>query len=262
MPTAKQSPVRRKLDRGIETHRSRISGLVDETLDSQEERLTNALVRAHLPPAVGRSPRLGKLVRSIHREHRTVVEAQVPLVGEDAGEPTAVRIVIGVRVPLLDQRLAAAAIPCPGPRLVRPAEEKRQRRLTPCKNLVEWLLEHSPTVEPVVVVAERLDAVGRRHVGLGLPGLGHSQVVEAEIGGDQWLPVATKEWLGAPHVLPLGESRSPGTIVLGDRVELREVKGDRRRHVARSSGHDAGQRTQVGREQLTAQSLDEAPDAR
>ena len=65
--------------------------------------------------------------------------------------------------------------------------------------------------EPVVPVAERLDAVLLRELGLGRAGLGHPQVVEAELGRQGGLLVAREQRPGLRRVGPLGEAPDPTT---------------------------------------------------
>ena len=66
-----------------------------------------------------------------------------------------------------------------------------------------------------------------------MPGLGQPQVVEAEVGGQRRLVVPAEERSGRADVGPLGEAGAPPLVVLRDRMELRQVEGDRARRLAR-----------------------------
>ncbi len=77
--------------------------------------------------------------------------------------------------------VVVAAVPAPRPVLVRPADAEREVGFAAAVHLVERTLEQAPPVEPVVVVAEAVDAVAARERGLRGARLGDAQVVEAEI---------------------------------------------------------------------------------
>ena len=97
------------------------------------------------------------------------------------------------------------------------------------QHLVEGALQQPLPLEPVVVVAEAVDAVLPGEVGLGLARLGQAQVVEAEVRRQLRLVVAPEQRLGLGDVGPLRESLPPPFVVLGDGVELGEVEGDESR---------------------------------
>src|SRR5687767_5458447 len=81
-------------------------------------------------------------------------------------------------------------------------------------------------MEPVVPVAERLDAVIGREPRLRLSDLGHAQVIEPEMGGQSRLLVP-KELGASPHDIgPLREATAPPAVVVRSRIELREVERD------------------------------------
>src|SRR5204863_6098762 len=88
-------------------------------------------------------------------------------------------------------------------------------------------LEEERAVEPVVVVAEAMDPVRARQSRLVVAGLPAPQVVEAQIGGKMRLMVARKDRSATHHVGPLRETRAPPPIVLGDRMELRQIERER-----------------------------------
>ena len=65
---------------------------------------------------------------------------------------------------------------------------------------------------------------GERH--LAGDGVRHAKVVEAEVGGKLGLVVAEIHGLCCRHIGPLREAIPPPAVILGNRVELREVEGD------------------------------------
>src|SRR5215467_13917803 len=96
-----------------------------------------------------------------------------------------VRLAVGVpRICLLDQDPVRITVPDPRPRLIGPSETEGKLWLTRLEHLVERALEDPSTREPVVPVAERLDAAGLGHLGLGCARLGQAEIIEAQIGGD------------------------------------------------------------------------------
>ena len=83
-------------------------------------------------------------------------------------------------------------------------------------------------MKPVVVVHERVDAVLGRQGGLLLANVVVAQVVVAEPPGEQWLLMPDEVGLSSSNVGPFGEPGPPPAIVLRDRMELRQVEGERR----------------------------------
>src|SRR5262245_18840819 len=134
--------------------------------------------------------------------------------------------------------MIAQAVPLPRPFLVGPAQAERKVGLAGFQNFLKWTLQQAAAVEPVVVIAEAVDSVFAGQVGLSLPRLWQSQVVEAQIGRQVRLVVPPKLRLAAGDVRPLGEAAYPPPIVLRDRVVLGKVKRDQSygvaRHVRRS----------------------------
>src|SRR4029079_11271076 len=120
-------------------------------------------------------------------------------------------------------------VPDSCPRLVGPAQTEGKVRLARGKHFVEWPLDDALASEPVVVIAERLDAVLPCELGLGDAGLRQTQVVEAEVRRDVRLVMAREHRLRPGGVGPLGKSLSPPFIVLRNGMILRKVEGNRPR---------------------------------
>src|SRR6478735_7492123 len=100
--------------------------------------------------------------------------------------------VVFERVALGLKNVAATAVPHTSPILVGPTQHERKVRLPRPQYFLEWPFEESLTVEPVVVIAEAVDAVTSGKRRLRFASLGKSQVVEAQIPGEVWLVVPTK----------------------------------------------------------------------
>ena len=110
-------------------------------------------------PLVGELTGSGQVVRPVHEEQRPAVDPEVARVLERREDRVEVAgVVVGPRVGLRDEH-AVAAGPDRRPVLVRPAEAEREVGLAAREHLVERALEQPATGEPVVPVAERLDAV-------------------------------------------------------------------------------------------------------
>src|SRR5262249_40468337 len=114
----------------------------------------------------------------------------------------------------------------PRPVLVGPADAEREVRPLRLEHVLKRPLEQPLPVEPIVVVAEARETVTSRELGLRLPHFGEPQVVEPEVRGKPRLEGAGEERLRARHVRPLPETLPPPRVVLGYRMELREVEGD------------------------------------
>ena len=64
-----------------------------------------------------------------------------------------------------------------------------------------------------------------------MAGCAHAQVIEPEIGRQVGLVVAVKKRGGFGDVGPFREALSPPLVVFRDRMELRQVEGDKTRGV-------------------------------
>src|SRR6185436_19940042 len=117
------------------------------------------------------------------------------------------------------QHFAGHSIPVPPPLLVYPADTEEKRSASSLDEIVQRPVEKAASVEPVVVVAERVDAVSSRQLELLIRRIGKAQIVVAERA---WLPrlqVAGPERPGCRYVAPVGEAFAPPAVVLGDRMK-------------------------------------------
>ena len=139
--------------------------------------------------------------------------------------------VVVTGVGLFHQDLASPFLKfCPGfaaPCVVGPAQAEGEVGLAAVQHLVEGAFQQLAAVaEPVMPVAETLDAGLTGQLGLPLAHHGVKQVVVAQLARHLGLDVAFEERFGPPDVCPLGESLAPPLVVLRNLVELWQIKGD------------------------------------
>ncbi len=129
---------------------------------------------------------------------------------------------------LSDQDLAVAPVPAPGPVLVGPAQAERQVDVVVGQPLPQRILHQGAAAEPVVVEAERANAVLRGQARLVAHHLRVAQVVEAQVRRQPRLRMAFELRQRPGDVAPLGEPFAPPGVVLGERMELRQVERHQR----------------------------------
>src|SRR5215211_4254692 len=123
-------------------------------------------------------------------------------------------VVIHARICLLDEVTPRRPVPDPAPRLICPAQTERKIRLPRREHFVEGALEDATASEPVVVVAEALDAMVTGKLGLRRSRFRQSQVVEAKVRGNVRLIKASKQRLCSRGVGPFREALTPPGVVL------------------------------------------------
>ena len=106
------------------------------------------------------------------------------------------RDIVLCAVALRLEKVVLPAVPAAGPGLVCPAEGEGEVGLSRGEHLVEGPVEEALPVEPVVVVAEAVDARITRKLRLPLSRFRKPQVIEAEVRRDVWLIVAREQRLG------------------------------------------------------------------
>ncbi len=135
-------------------------------------------------------------------------------------------LVVVARGILRDQDFAIGAVPAPRPVLVGPAEAIREIRAARFPHFLHRTLEQALAGEPVVVVAEPVNAAGAGKCRLLFSRFGDPQVVEPQVGGQVRLVMTVEVGSRARDVGPFGETRPPPAIVLRDRMKLRQVERD------------------------------------
>lgn len=128
---------------------------------------------------------------------------------------------------LTDQNVVFHTVPAPAPVLVGPAEAERQVDVRRLEELVDRLLQQAFAGEPEIVEAEAADTIKLRQRGLLAHDVDKTQIIEAQFARQVRLIMPEELRHGPADVRPFGEARAPPFIVLGDRVELRQVEGDR-----------------------------------
>src|SRR5262249_14338248 len=114
----------------------------------------------------------------------------------------------------------------PRPRLVRPTDAERKVRFAGSQHVVEGALQDAPAGEPVVGVAETMNAVLPLELRLGRARLRRTAVVEPEAGGRLRLIMALEQRPRRGNARPFGEALAPPCVILGDRMVLRQIERD------------------------------------
>ena len=203
-------------------------GTPREVDHGHEMEAAEPLFRGELAPRIHEKFRLLEVLRFIDAEDVLTVHLHVARVAECVQHRVeVVGVVLHAGVSLFDEDPVGAAVPDTGPGMVGPGKAEGKIRFARLHHFTERALkEPFAASEPVVPVAKALYPVFPRHVRLLFPSLGQAQVIEPEVCREVGLLVPYEQGLGLGGVGPLGESRSPPRVVLGDRVKLWEVKGD------------------------------------
>lgn len=82
--------------------------------------------------------------------------------------------IVGFAIDLSGEDVLILAVPTTGPVFIGPAEAEGEVGLLGCEDVVEGAFEEAFAGEPVVVVAEAVEAVGLGEVGLGFAGFGET----------------------------------------------------------------------------------------
>src|ERR1700694_2888455 len=135
----------------------------------------------------GGARRIGQQTGAIHEQKRPVADAYVARISEQRQQFFDESPLVLDRIGLRDQQLVIATVPAPRTLLVGPADTERKVRLAARGDLVERAVQQSRAVEPVVVVAEAMNAMRTRQLGLRCARLGCAQVVEPQLAGQMRL---------------------------------------------------------------------------
>jgi len=195
-------------------------------IDAEEERARHTFFLDRGSDSLDRRARFGQLLWPPNQEQWTAVVTQIAWIGKRSREKSAVTLVVLWRVLLAHENLALLAEPPASPALVRPTQTEWKSRLTRRQHLVERSLEKPLPGKPIVVIAERGDAVGGRELGLRKANLRSAEVAETKIGRQVRLVMPAVERTRPGDVGPLGEPSPPPRVVFRNRVELRQVERD------------------------------------
>src|SRR6266478_5696649 len=166
-------------------------------------------------------------MRAINDKQWLVIHSDITRIREGIGEPADMRKIILLRVRLLHQHLRIAAIPNARPILVRPAKAKREVRVTRSQHFVERTSKKPFACKPVVIVAKAGDSILPRQFGLRFARFRNTKIIKTEIGGQMRLIMPAKQRTCFRDVRPLSKSFAPPCVILGYRMILRQIKGDR-----------------------------------
>lgn len=180
-------------------------------------------------PQVHKERHIREMVWIPDEEDGLVIDGDIAMVLEGLECILEVHSVVGFAEILLfgddDLRVChtLAALPRLGcPVVIGPGETERKIGLTRGNDLVEWpFKQHFSIAAPVMPIGKALYARFTSQLCLFFAHLGHTQVVEAQVGRDAWLVVSLEQGLALDDVVPFGETLSPNVVVLGDGVKLR-----------------------------------------
>ena len=108
--------------------------------------------------------------------------------------------------------------------MVRPAETEGEVRFSALQHFLEGSLKQLLAIpEPIVIIAEPLDACFACQLSLLFPDFWQTQVVEAQVGRDAGLVMTSEEGARLHYVVPFREAWSPPFVVLWYWVVLRQI---------------------------------------
>nr|WP_246173707.1 hypothetical protein [Limnoglobus roseus] len=80
---------------------------------------------------------------------------------------------------LVDQDFFKSSVPIAAPRLIGPAEAKREVWLATLQDLVHWAMQQAAAAEPVMIIAKATNTVLSGELGLCGTGFWQPQIIEA-----------------------------------------------------------------------------------
>ena len=215
--------VRRKLDGAVEAEFRRIGGV--EALRHHQHRVL-AMVAAEQPaPARHGGAGVGDQPGAVDHQHRAAGDADIARVAEMPGQAVHQRPLVAAPPVLRDQHLLVRAVPAAGPVLVRPHQAEREIQRGLGQHRLDRVVEQAAAVEPVEIMHEAEQPGIARQLDLPAHGLRVGQRIMAEVARDARLVMPGEARHGAGDRRPFGESGAPPGIVLGHRMELRQVIG-------------------------------------
>ena len=164
------------------------------------------------------------MLRAIHDQYRRGPFPEIASILKKWNEAFCEFDIVLRSVFLRNQDLVLSGVPPSRPVLIRPTQTKRHIAPFVLEHIVNGFVQQPLPGEPIVVIAERVDAVGLRQLDLLAANLTKPQVIKAEIRRQVRLIVAFKERLCLCGVGPFRETLTPPCVVLGYRMKLREVK--------------------------------------
>ena len=222
--------MRRELHRRVKAQRPWV--VEAERLHGAQVQFADAFVATPLAPACHCARRAGQLVGAVDQHHRAAVDADVVGVLEQRCQVADEFEVRCLAVVLRQQHFARGTVPAARPVFVGPADAEGEGAGAAVHQILQRAVQDAAALEPVVVIAEAVDAVAAGQFELRIGGVGQAQVVVAQAGGPARLQVAFKQGFCGCDVGPFGEAFTPPFVVFRNRMELRQVE----RHHARLVG--------------------------
>src|SRR5258706_13763406 len=127
---------------------------------------------------------------------------------------------------LSDKNVIFQAIPAASPIFVRPADTERKIDILIVKIIVERFFKQTFTVEPIIIKSKTMDTIFASQLHLAFFHLRQAQIIKSEFARQMRLVMPRKLRNCFRTVAPLGKPTPPPVIILNDRMELRQIKGN------------------------------------
>ena len=176
--------------------------------------VANAELSGFLAPALGGLQWIGHVGWPVHQKHRLAIHAYISRVAKNMRKPANMVQIVFRAVCLRHQHLFLAAVPNSCPIVIGPTEAKWKIWRAKLENFVDREFQQPGPAEPVVVIAEAVDAILGRKGSLSSSRLGQPKIIETEIGGQMRLVVSTKTRTRLDDVRPLGKTLPPPLVVV------------------------------------------------
>jgi len=170
-----------ELHRGVEPQGPRIVHLQRPRFHPDQQDLSRADFRPDLPPDVRGLLDIRDLRGPVDQQYRSAIHPDRPRIAQRGGQELGMDSMIRFRIALLLEHTSLLSAPGPSPRLVGPAQAERDVRSSRLQHGLEWALQQTAPLEPVVVVAEACDTMLLSQLGLPLTHHGIQQVVVAKL---------------------------------------------------------------------------------
>lgn len=134
--------------------------------------------------------------------------------------------VIRMIVFLPQQYIGIKPIPLSSPVLIRPAKAEGEIWLSRFQYFIKRPFQQSLSVEPIMIVAKPVDTIRLRQPCLRLANFRQAEIIKPEIRGQMWLIMTPEQRFCRNYIPPFCESFTPPSIILRNRMELRQVESN------------------------------------
>src|SRR6185312_1771106 len=215
--------MRRKFNGSIEAIDT---GIFHIELHHRKEYLANPDLSAMISPEPQGGGSIGKNRWPIQDNKRPSVYTNISRVTKQWLERHNKITVIFRRVVLPNQDFLVQTIPAPSPIFIRPADTEWEIDIVAGEELLYRPLQQSPSSKPIIMKAEPVNPIQFRQLHLPTHNVDQAQVIKTQLPRKLGLLVPDKLGNSLGYIRPLCKSFAPPTIVLGNRMKLRQIKGN------------------------------------